>query len=81
MDALLSIFAGNGFLIGVGGILAMIAAAFFKGRSAGKRTERDKQAADRLKARTEADKIEDAVAGRNPDDNRAKLKVWSPWKK
>lgn len=81
MDALLSIFAGNGFLIGVGGILAMIAAAFFKGRSAGKQAERDKQAADRLKARTEADRIDDAVAGRDPGTNRDKLKVWSPWKK
>lgn len=77
MDAILSIFTGNGFLIGLGGVLAMIAAAFFKGRSAGKQAERDKQAGERLKARTEADRIDDAVAGRDPDENRKELRKWS----
>lgn len=78
MDAILSIFTGsNGFLIGLGGILAMIAAAFFKGRSAGKQAERDKQAGERLKARTEADKIDDLLAGRDPGTNRKELGKWS----
>lgn len=81
MDAILSIFTGNSFLIGLGGVLAMIAAAFFKGRSAGKQAERDKQAGERLKARTDADKIDDAIAGRDPDANRDKLKEWTPWGK
>lgn len=48
-------------------------------RRVGAKAERAKRTADRLKARTEADRIDDAVAGRDPDANRAELKRWSPW--
>lgn len=46
-------------------------------RRAGAKAEQDKRAAERLKARTEADRIDDAVAGRDPHDNREELRKWS----
>lgn len=78
MDFILSLFAGgNSMFVGLGGIVAVLVAIFFKGR----KSERDRQAADRLKARSEADRIDDAVAGRDADANRARLKRWTPWGK
>jgi len=38
--------------------------------------ERAKQAASEVKARTVADEIDDAVAGRSPDANRTELGKW-----
>lgn len=77
---LLSIIPGGGL---TAALVAVVAAAFTALRifAAGKKSERDKRAAERLKARTEADRIEDTVAGRDPDDNRQKLKEWTPWGK
>lgn len=60
-------------LAGLGGILF----AFIKGDRRGAARERQKHAQDRLKAREVADDIEDAIAGRSPDENRKKLKRWS----
>lgn len=48
-------------------------------RRAGVKAEQAKRAAERLKARTEADRIDDAVAGRDPDANRDELRRWTPW--
>lgn len=48
-------------------------------RRAGAKAEKAKRTAERLKARTEADRIDDAVAGRDPDANREELRQWSPW--
>lgn len=48
-------------------------------RRAGAKAEQAKRTAERLKARTEADRIDDAVAGRDPDANRKELRQWSPW--
>ncbi len=45
-------------------------------RLAGAKAERAKQDAERLKARTVADEIDDAVAGREPSENRERLKRW-----
>lgn len=67
---------GNGLLIGLGVILAAVLGAFFKGRSSGKRSERDKQSKARLEAMKESERIEQEVAGNSPDDNRAELKKW-----
>lgn len=63
-------------------IVAGISAALGWGayqRGAGAKAEKAKQAEERLKARTLADEIDDAVAGRDPATNREKLKRWSPW--
>jgi len=46
-------------------------------RRAGAKAEQAKRTAERLKARTEADRIDDAVAGRDPDANREELRKWS----
>jgi hypothetical protein len=45
-------------------------------RRSGARSERAKQAASEAKARTIADEIDDAVAGRTADENRGRLKQW-----
>lgn len=78
MDAILSIFTGGNsiFIAIMGGLFAALI-AWMRGRSTGARAERDKQAGERLKARTEADRIEDAIAGRDPDENRKELRKWS----
>jgi len=64
-------------------ILIAIAVAIFAAlgwgfhqRKAGTASEREKQAAREAKARTIADEIDDAVAGRSPDDNRKELSEW-----
>jgi len=78
MSALLSLLAGpNGILVGLGAVLLAIVGAFMKGRISGAAKERQKRTEDRLKARTIADDIDDAVAGRAPATNREELKRWS----
>lgn len=47
------------------------------GNLRGAKRERDKQAGQDLAAATEGQKIDDAVAGRTPDDNRGRLGKWS----
>lgn len=48
-------------------------------RRAWAKAEQAKRTAERLKARTEADRIDDAVAGRDPNANRDELRRWTPW--
>jgi len=57
--------------------LALLFGAWKIDRNATNR-ERAKQAQSELAARTEGQKIDDAVAGRSPDDNRERLSKWSP---
>lgn len=80
MTALLSLLAAKAtpYIIGGGAIFAAFVAAYVKGRLSGAKLERQKQAASELAARTEGQKIDDAVAGRSPDDNRGRLSKWSP---
>lgn len=47
------------------------------GNLRGAKRERDKQAVKDAAAGTEAQAIDDAVAGRAPDDNRERLGKWS----
>lgn len=63
------------YLLGAAVIAALI--AFFKGRLDGAKLERAKQAASEAKARDISDEIDDAIAGRSPDDNRRALRKWS----
>lgn len=53
--------------------LAGLVTAYFKGKA----SQKAKQAAADAAARTEGQKIDDAVAGRAPDDNRERLGKWS----
>lgn len=64
----------------VGIVAALVAAggAYLKGRSSGKQSERNAQAAREAHARDEAAEIDDAIAGRSPDANRDRLKKWRP---
>lgn len=48
----------------------------FRQRRAGANAERAKQAAREAKARGVADEIEDAIAGRSPEENRKELRKW-----
>lgn len=64
-------------LIGLGGIIALIFGAFFKGRLSGAQREREKQAADRLKSITEATEVDNDVGAMPPDEAREELKKWA----
>ena len=74
--ALLSLLNSPTILAILGGIVIAIG-ALFKGRIDGAAKERAKRTEERLKARTIADDIDDAVAGRAPATNREELKKWS----
>lgn len=77
MTALLLSFISNPTIIA---ILAGVVGAIgwgFKQRLAGAKAERAKQAASEAKARDVADEIDDAVAGRTPEENRERLRKWS----
>lgn len=74
--ALLSLLNSPTILAILGGIVIAIG-ALFKGRIDGAAKERAKRTEERLKARTIADDIDDAVAGRAPATNREELKRWS----
>jgi uncharacterized protein YmfQ (DUF2313 family) len=71
------IFGSNGILIALGGALLALVYALFRGRAWGKAEERAKQDAERIEAITEAQKIDAAIAGRDPDANRKELGKWS----
>ena len=62
----------------IGGTLAAFIAAVFAAWMIGRKSARDAVALDQaraeLEARNKADEIEQAVAGNDPADNRAKLK-------
>ncbi|MGE9185372.1 hypothetical protein ACQKIA_31220 [Escherichia coli] len=78
MTAILSLFTGSNTLVaGLLAVLAAVAAAWFKGRSSGVRSERDKQVSRDAAAMTEAQKIDEAVAGNTPEANRNELSKWS----
>ncbi|UVK46263.1 hypothetical protein BPNPMPFG_001884 [Mesorhizobium sp. AR07] len=51
--------------------------ALWKAYAMGKATNQAKHDAADAAARTEGRKIDDAVAGRAPDDNRGRLGTWS----
>ncbi len=79
MDLITSLLGGsNAIFAALGAVLMFVVGAFFKGRSSGKAAEREKQRKEEEKARTIADEIDDAVAGRSPASNREELKRWSP---
>lgn len=74
VGALIDLLVGpvGAFLAGAIGI----AGAWLVGRRGGAQRERDKAARARLEDIRKADSIDDAVAGRTPDENRERLKRW-----
>lgn len=77
MSALLAWLLTNPTVLAIGAGFIAVVAAFVKGRLSGAEAERNKQAADQAAARSEAQEIDDAVAGRAPDANRTELGKWS----
>jgi hypothetical protein len=78
MTALLSLLTGgNGLIVALGGVLVAVFGAWLKGRSMGVNSERDKQIKRDAAAMNEAQKIEQAVAGNDPDKNRKELSKWA----
>lgn len=64
----------------IGGIVAALGFGYQQ-RRAGRKAERAKQDRERLESITEAQRIDEAIAGRDPDKNREELGRWSPWGK
>lgn len=80
MTAILTMLAAKAapFAIAGGALLLSWLGFYVRGRLSGAKLERQKQAASEAKAKTVADEIDDAVAGRSPNANRDALKDWSP---
>lgn len=80
MTAILTMLAGKAatYFVGAAIVIGAFVATYVRGRLSGSAIERQKQAASEAKAKTVADEIDDAVAGRSPDANRDALKDWSP---
>lgn len=70
-------FLSNPTVIAIGAAIIGAIGLAFQQRLAGAKAERNKQAVKDAAAGTEAQKIDDAVAGRASDDNRARLDKWS----
>lgn len=78
MDAILNLLiGGNSVFFALFGGLVAVVVAWMRGRVTGARAERDRRAAERLKSISEAQKIDEAIAGRDPDKNREELGKWS----
>lgn len=77
MSALLAFVLNNPTILAIGAAILAGLGFGFQQRLAGAKAERNKQAAQDAKAATEGQKIDDAVAGRLPDDNRERLSRWS----
>lgn len=69
-------FGVDGILYALGAAVVVAFVAFLKGRLDGAKLERAEQVKREAKARDISDEIDDAVAGRSPDDNRGRLKKW-----
>lgn len=69
-------FGADGILYALGAAVFVALVAFFKGRLDGAKLERANQTEREAKARDISDEIDDAVAGRTPDDNRGRLRKW-----
>ncbi|MBB6412199.1 hypothetical protein [Mesorhizobium sangaii] len=61
------------YLLAMGAALAGLWSAYAKGKA----SQKARQDAADAAARSQAQKIDDAVAGRTPDDNRGRLAKWS----
>jgi hypothetical protein len=70
-------FGSNSILIALGGVLVALAAAFFKGRIEGAKTERTKQAEAEVKARDIADQVDNDIGAMPPDAARKELGRWA----
>lgn len=70
-------FGADGILYALGAAVVVALVAFMKGRLDGARAERNALARERLEARTEADKIDQAVAGMTDEEVLKGQGKWS----
>ncbi|AZO47094.1 MAG: ABC transporter permease [Mesorhizobium sp.] len=75
--ALLESFLHNPVVIAIGAGIVMAVGAWVKGRLSGAKAERNKQAVERVAARDEADKIDQAVAGMSDAEVLKEQAKWS----
>jgi len=77
MTAIMLWLASNPTIIAiVGAVLAALGYGYSQ-RRAGAKTEREKQDAREREAKTIADEIDDAVAGRSPSEVEKELRKWA----
>ncbi|MBA3576171.1 MAG: hypothetical protein H0W39_00945 [Sphingomonas sp.] len=79
-DFLLSLIPGGGLTAILGGIVAALVAfgtLLYGAKKAGRNEVKAEQAADRLAARSEADKIDQAVAGMTDAEVMREQAKWS----
>lgn len=77
MGAIIAFFLSNPTILAIGATIIGAIGLAFQQRLAGAKAERNKQAVVTAAAATEGQKIDDAVAGRSPSDNRKELGTWS----
>nr|DAF66347.1 MAG TPA: hypothetical protein [Caudoviricetes sp.] len=78
VELILSLVAGapSWLIYAIAGIVGVFG-IYFKGRSDGKGVEKSRQSEANTAAKSVADEIDAAVAGRNADTNRERLSKWS----
>lgn len=67
----------KGLLAAAGAVLVAVALAYLKGRNAGSKAAQAKQNQAEWEALSEAQKIDEHVAGNDPSENRRALKKWA----
>ncbi|CAN7599744.1 ABC transporter permease [Mesorhizobium amorphae] len=77
MSAILAFLLGNKTILGIGAAIIGALGFGFQQRLAGAKAERNKQAVERLAARDEADKIDQAVAGMSDAEVLKEQAKWS----
>ena len=79
MTALLSLLASKAgtYLIGAGGVLLAILATYMRGRLAGAKLERQKQAAEEARARDIRDQVDNDIGAMPADAARKELGKWA----
>lgn len=78
LEAILTLIsASNGWVAYIALAIAGAFGLYLKGRSDGKGVEKAKQTDESAAARSVADEIDAAVAGREPAKNRERLSKWS----
>ncbi|MCH4540218.1 hypothetical protein [Ochrobactrum sp. A-1] len=71
------IAASNGWVAYIGLAITGALGLYLKGRADGKGAEKTRQKDENSAARSVADEIDAAVAGREPQANRERLSKWS----
>ncbi|MFI3904868.1 hypothetical protein [Ochrobactrum sp. S1502_03] len=69
--------ASNGWVAYIALAIAGALGLYLKGRADGKGVEKTRQKDENSAARSVADEIDAAVAGREPQQNRGRLSKWS----